>query len=163
MIVLDTSAFVTLATGDVLRLVLEEFDVHTTETVVRELEDAAGYDDVHGESARSVIDQLDRVIVHEASERTFQSSRVDEGEGSCAILALGEDVDFLITDDLGALPELRTLAGTRVAISPIVLKALVQRGVLGREDAIETLDRMAEDRSWIGRPIYRRVRRLFDE
>lgn len=163
MIVVDTSAFVTLATADVLQLVLDEFDVHTTETVVEELEDTARHADVHGESARAALDQSSNVTVHEATERTFQSSRIDEGEGNCAVLARDRGADFLITDDLRALPELQTLSDTRVAISPIVLRALVDRGSLTREEAMEAVERMAHDRSWLGRPIYRRARALFEE
>ena len=37
MIVADTSALVSLATANILGVVFEEFDVHTTETVVEEL------------------------------------------------------------------------------------------------------------------------------
>ena len=163
MIVVDTSAFVSLATVDVLSLVLDEFDVHTTETVVDELEATAEHDDVHGEAARAALDGLSDVTVHEAKERTFQSNRIDEGEGSCAVLAREERADFLVTDDLRALPELQTLSSTRVAISPIVLRALVDRGAITQEEALEMLDRMASDRSWLGRPVYRRARELFDE
>lgn len=163
MIVVDTSAFVTLAAADVLPLVLGEFDVHTTETVVDELEATAEHDDVHGAAASAVLDRSSDVTLHHAPQRTFQSSRIDEGEGSCAVLAREEGADFLITDDLRALPELQTLSGTRVAISPIVLRALVDRGALTEEEAIEVLDRMAHDRSWLGRPIYRRAREFFEE
>lgn len=163
MIVVDTSAFVTLASADVLHLVLEEFEIHTTETVLRELEETAEYDDVHGEAARTALDQIAPVIVHEEAERPFQSSRVDEGEGSCAHLARDADADFLVTDDLRALPELQTLSGTSVALSPIVLRALVDRGVLTRTEALESLDQVAADRSWLGRPIYRRARQLLED
>lgn len=163
MIVLDTSAFVTLAVADVLLLVLDEFDVHTTGTVLDELAATAEHDDVHGEAARAVLDGFSDGTVHEAEKRAFQSSRIDEGEGSCAVLAREEQADFLVTDDLRALPELQTLSGTRVAISPIVLRALVDRGALADEEALEMLDRMARDRSWLGRPIYRRAKQLFEE
>ncbi|MFB6197135.1 MAG: hypothetical protein ABEI52_02545, partial [Halobacteriaceae archaeon] len=73
-----------------------------------------------------------------------------------------KDADFLITDDLRALPELQTVASSKVAISPIVLKALVQRDVLTQEEALEKLDELAEQRDWLGTPIYRRAKNLFD-
>lgn len=163
MIVVDTSAFVTLASADVLHLVLDEFEVHTTEIMLRELEETAEYEDVHGTAARTVLDQIDSAIVHEGTEPRIQTSRVDEGEGSCAVLARAVEAEFLVTDDLRALPELQTISGTSVAISPIVLKALVERGVLTRAEALESLDQVATDRSWLGRPIYRRARELFED
>ena len=55
------------------------------------------------------------------------------------------------------------LTETRIAISPIVLKALVERGVLAREEALERLDDAAEEWDWLEVPIYRRARGLFDE
>jgi len=56
MIVADTSSLVTLAAAEVLEIMLEEYDVHTTETVVEELEETAGYEDAHGSAARKVLD-----------------------------------------------------------------------------------------------------------
>lgn len=47
MIVSDTSSLISLATGDLLEVFLKEFEVHTTETVMRELEETQEYDDIH--------------------------------------------------------------------------------------------------------------------
>jgi len=162
MIVADTSSLVSLTTADALRIFLSEFDVHTTETVLEELTETSQYQDPHGDAARAVLQHQDRIAVHEVNEQAFQSSRLDRGEASCVLLARELDADFLITDDLRALPELQPLVNARVAISPIVLKALVQRGVLERDEALARLDELAETRDWLGAPIYRRARQLFD-
>ncbi|WP_338742432.1 hypothetical protein [Haloplanus salilacus] len=163
MIVADTSALISLTAADTLDLLLEEFDVHTTETVVEELEDLARYQDYTAEYADIVLSQKERITVHSVDTPEYQSSRVDEGEGSCIQLTRNQDKDFLITDDLRALPELQTLTETRIAISPIVLKALVNRGVLDKQEALERLEKTAEERDWLEAPIYRRARGLFDE
>lgn len=92
----------------------------------------------------------------------FTSSRVDEGEGSCALLIKKIDADFLITDGLRALPELQTVADAKVAIAPIVPRALVQKNILTDEEAREKLDKLAETREWLGAPIYRKAQDLFD-
>lgn len=161
MIVADTSALISLASIDLLDIFLTEFNVQTTELVVNELEDTAGYDDRHGNAAQAVLDNLDRIPTHQTKEE-FVSSRVDHGEGSCAVLTNELDADFLITDDLRALPELQAVADSKVAISPIVLKALVQKGVLEQAAALQKLDELAEQRDWLGAPIYRRAKRLFE-
>ncbi|AXG07607.1 hypothetical protein DU500_14875 [Haloplanus rubicundus] len=163
MIVADTSALVSLTAADTLDLLLEEFDVHTTETVIKELEDLASYGDKTAEHAQQVLGRKERTTIREVDTLEYQSSRVDEGEGSCIQLTRDIAADFLITDDLRALPELQTLTETRIAISPIVLKALVERGVLARGEALERLDDAAEERDWLEAPIYRRARGLFDE
>lgn len=163
MIVIDTSGFITLSIAEILPLVLGEYDVQTTETVVAELEETAAYDDFHGDAASAVLEHDDRVTVHRVGEDGFQSSRIDAGEGSCAVLTRNIESAFLITDDLRALPELQTVADANVAISPVLLKALVQRGTLGRDEALETLEQIAENRDWLGAPIYRRARQLFED
>ncbi|WP_123533839.1 hypothetical protein [Halosimplex salinum] len=161
MIVADASALVSLAAVDTVDAVLAEFEVHTTETVVGELKDTSEYDDRHGAAARAVLDNRDEFETHEVSE-TLESSRIDRGEGSCALLTRRLDAEFLITDDLRALPELQTASDAEVAISPIVLKALVKREVMETERAREKVDRLAEQRSWLGQPIYTRARGLFE-
>lgn len=162
MIVVDTSALVSIASIDLLDTVLTTFDVNTTRTVVDELEDTAEYDDRHGDAACSVLMRREELTVHQPDGDPVQSSRIDPGEGSCARLTGEIDAAFLITDDLRALPELQTVADADVAISPIVLRALVNKGVLSREEAMEKLDRLAVQRDWLGAPIYRRAERLLE-
>lgn len=162
MIVVDTSSLITLASVDVLSTVLDEYDTHTTETVVQELKETSRYDDTSAEAAETVLDRSDRITIHRIDNGEFHSSRIDPGEGSCALLTKELDADFLITDDLRALPELQTVADSKVAISPFILKALVQRGILERKDAVDKVDQIAEIRDWLGAPIYRRARQLFN-
>jgi predicted nucleic acid-binding protein len=161
VIVADTSALISLASIDLLETVLAEYDVHTTETVVDELEATSTYEDHHGEAANAVCDNLRQITVHHV-EGDVTSSRIDAGEGSCALLTRAVDAEFLLTDDLRALPELQPIADAQVAISPIVLKALVKRDVLDQASAVENLDELAANRDWLGAPIYRRAVSLFE-
>ncbi len=161
MIAADTSALISLATVDLLDTFLTEFDVHTTEKVVEELEATGEYDDTHGEASETVLDHLNQITVHQVKGE-FESSRIDQGEGTCALLTKAINVEFLITDDLHALPELQTVTDAQVAISPIVLKALVKREVLEQEQALNKLNELAEQRDWLGAPIYRRAQNLFN-
>ena len=161
MIVADTSALVSLGTIDLVTVVFEEFDVHTTDAVLSELEETATYDDVHGAGARRILDGSDQLTIHSVSGE-LTSSRVDEGEGRCALLTRDIESEFLITDDLRALPELQSIADAKVAISPIVLKALLKRNVLEAETATSKLETLAQRRDWLGTPIYRRAQALFD-
>lgn len=163
MIVADTSALISLATADTLELFLDEFDVHTTETVIQELDTTQSYEDRHGDAAKTVLNHQEQVTVHRVRNAEFHSSRIDKGEGSCVLLTKQLDAEFLITDDLRALPELQTVADTPVAISPIILKALVQRNVLNDEEARNRLKTLAESRDWLGAPIYRRAQDLFND
>ena len=162
MIVADTSALISLTLAECLDDLLTEFEVHTTTTVVDKLEQTAAYDDPHGDAVTHVREQQGRLTVHTVEEEIPETSRIDPGEGSCVVLTDQLGADFLLTDDLRALPELQQLTDAQVAISPIVLKALVNRGVLKREDTMHRLDQLAETRDWLEAPIYHRAQRLFE-
>ncbi len=163
MIVADTSALISLAVADSLALTLDEFDVHTTSIVIDELQETAEIDDVHGRNASSVLDRRERLIIHEAEGVSVQSARIDRGEASC--LAVEQEIEavFVLTDDLRAVPELQVLCDAEVAISALVLRALVQRGKLDRTQALNRLEKLAADRDWLGAPIYRRAIALFGD
>lgn len=162
MFVADTSAFVSLATVSVLETVLGEYVVHTTETVRSELADTAVYDDTAADAATAALEFESRFTVHDV-EDPLRSSRIDAGEGSCAVLVREESADVLLTDDLRALPELDAAVDAQVALSPLVLRALVKRGVLDREVARSKVETLAKRRDWLGAPIYRRALALFDD
>lgn len=159
---MDTSALISLATVNILNTFLQEFEIHITEEVVEELEETSGYDDIHGKAARNVLENLEKMTIHEVKGK-LESSRIDKGEGSCALLTRKLDAKFLITDDMEALPELKEITDSKVAISPIVLKSLVKRDSLEREEALEKLKELGEQRSWLEAPIFRRAQELFEK
>ncbi|GAA0250441.1 hypothetical protein ACFFQF_32450 [Haladaptatus pallidirubidus] len=163
MLVIDTSAFISLAIGDVLDDVLTEYDVVTTTLVIDELESTAEYDDVHGHGAVTVLERSDRIEILDIPAPELSSSRIDAGEASCVAAIEETDAAFLITDDFRALPELTTLVSADVALSPILLRALIKRGALTDSEARSALDTIARDRDWLGAPIYRYAQRLFEE
>lgn len=161
MIVIDTSAFISLATADTLDLVLEEYDVQTTEIILEELAETSEYDDVHGRAATDVLEAKREYTIHDTPEPELETSRIDRGEASCVDLCRELSADFLITDDLRALPELQNLTDALVAISPIMVKALVKRNRLTESEAKSRVETLAENRDWLGSPIYRRAQNLF--
>lgn len=163
MLVVDTSACISLTIGDVFEVVCSEYDVHTTDQVVTELRETAAYDDVHGQAATAVLEHQPKFGSHAVDAEAIQTtSRIDSGEANCLALVQEHDADFLLTDDLRALPELQELTDARVAISPIVLRALVTREILTTTEATTRLEEIADSRDWLGAPIYRRAERLFE-
>lgn len=163
MIVADTSACISLTIGDVFDLVCEEYAVHTTTHVRDELCDTAEYDDVHGHAANEVLEGQVAFEIHDIDAGELHTtSRIDGGEASCLVLTQSHDAAFLLTDDLRALPELQELTDAHVAISPVVLRALVTRDVLSTTEATARLEEIATSRDWLGAPIYRRAQQLFE-
>ncbi|WP_096395283.1 hypothetical protein [Halorubrum trapanicum] len=164
MLVADTSAFVSLAVGDVLRVVVAEFEVVTTETVLDELRETAEYDDRHGDAAGRALELIEEIDVRSVVDESegIITSRIDEGEASCVAIARETGAEFLITDDYRALPELRAAVDARVALSPIVLRALVKRDALSEDEARAAFETIAEQRDWLEAPIHRYTRELFE-
>jgi rRNA-processing protein FCF1 len=61
MIVADTSALISIAAINLLDTFLTEFDIHTTETVIEELEATSEYEDNHARAASTVLENRDRL------------------------------------------------------------------------------------------------------
>lgn len=162
MIIADTGALLSLSTVEILDTVLEQFQVHTTREVIQELEQTEQGDDELATAASVVIEKREKLEIHRVKSRRFQSSRVDAGEASCAALTREIEAEFLLTDDLHAIGELRRTSSARVVITPVVLKALVKRGELDRQRAGELVDMLAEKRGWLGTPIYSRAKSQLD-
>ncbi|MXR40510.1 hypothetical protein GRX01_03995 [Halobaculum sp. WSA2] len=162
MLVVDTSAFVSLGVTSVYGSVFAEFDVATTDCVLDELEQTAEYADRHGTAATAILDSRDSFDVFDRSGEAFTTSRIDDGEASCVALARAQEAPFLITDDYRALPELRPLVPGDVAVSPLILRALTDREVLTQSEAEAAFEHMASERDWLEAPIYRYARRVFE-
>lgn len=162
MVVVDTSAFVSIAVGDCFELVVEEFDITTTQSVVDELETTAAYDDSHGHGATAVLEQIDQVVVREVTAPELRSTRIDIGEASCVAAVRKTNSSVLVTDDFRALPELEALVEADIVLSPVLLRRLCDRDVLTETDARAALETMATERDWLGAPIHRYARSLFE-
>lgn len=162
MIVADASGLRSLAAARVLGPAIEEFDVHTTDLVVEALEGASAFHGPDGDGARVAIDARDELVIHRGDPDAFVSSRVSPSQGSCVALAVNLHADALLTDDLEGLPELDRLVHC-VVTPPIVLSALVRRGVLAPRDAGFRLEALARTGGWLGRTVYRRSTALLDE
>ena len=160
-VVADTSSLISLQTGGVLELSLKLFDISIPEIVVTELEEVAGYDDTHGESARDVLGLIKearinvREVISISETESRVEPRVDAGEMGCLNLCRQEQIPILITDDWRALPKLIEISTSiNVVVSAFVIRALLNRRVLTRDDAETILDRIARNRDWLESKIY---------
>jgi len=162
MLVTDTSALISLAVGSVLSETVAEFDLATTATVRSELTQTAEYDDRHGEAATTVLQHQDKIETIETGGEQFVTSRIDTGEASCVALTRAVETDFFVTDDFRALPEIEVVVEAEAVLSPFLVRALADRGVLSRATAQTAFDTIVEERDWIDAPIYRYAQTLFD-
>lgn len=167
-LVLDTSSLVSLAHGDLLELTLAAFSVVISNHVRDELQTMSRFEDPDGRAAAHVLDQLKLLEVRDVEQTEVDAiltSKVQEGEASCIVLAQNPDVDAVISDDVEAMHQMRAYArrhGFDLGLGAVVVHALVKRGRLSREDARQRLDQIAAQRDWMGRPIYQAYRRVLE-
>jgi predicted nucleic acid-binding protein len=162
MIILDTSAFISLSMADLMERVVEDYSVHTTQEVISELEQTAREEDRVSDAASQVLSCRESIEVHSQSFERFETSRLDSGEASCVALTREVDADFMLTDDLRAMAEIKKLSTLEVAISPFMIVAMAKNDVLSREEALEKIEKLAENRDWLGTPIYQRAKKQFE-
>jgi predicted nucleic acid-binding protein len=153
LLVVDTSAFVSLGVGDVLEVVLEESDIATTSLVIEELEGTATYDDASGEAAQAVLDRQAAFDVRSVElDETFP---LDDGENAVVTLANKIEAVQLLCDEFNRLALVHaSLVDTRLVTTSSVLTALVRNDVLSPDVAEEFLETMSEARSWSANTIH---------
>ncbi len=160
-IVVDTSALISLAHGGIIDLILNEFKVVVSDIVLLELKETSKFNDEDGKAASKVLEGAGSMEVRDVLKRGIHeivTSRMDEGEASCVLLAKEEDIEALISDDFRAMHQLQYFSqkyGFDLGLGAALIQALVFRGKLDKSQALNILERIAFKRGWIGRPIYR--------
>ncbi len=75
---------------------------------------------------------------------------IDTGEAEILSLATSCNCDYIITDDVRALPYMRSVAEVKVLTSAFVIRLLYNTGSLSREDALNSVKEIAISRDWYG-------------
>ncbi len=156
----DTSALLSLETIGLLKKAYENIDMVTTGLIIEELKEIREYQDDLGEVAREVLKAVKRggIKVFDLSRGEVDrldsfSSSIDKGEASCFILAEEKGIKFLILDDIKAASALESRAikeGIDQRISVAIIVELLNKGVISKVEARETVDELIEDRGWKG-------------
>ncbi len=163
-VVIDSSALISLAHGEVLSLAVQEFQLIISKQVLAELEATAKFNDLDGHAAQHVLAHRELLTISDVSEIDFQEymgRKVHAGEASC--VALARQAEALICDDFDALPYLEPHShklGIVVGLCSMLIQALVIRGKLTKDEARAVFERIAEKRGWLGRPLYEYGRKL---
>jgi hypothetical protein len=164
-LVADTSALVSLAaTADARRLALPPFlggyDVAVPGQVLDELEAIAQYEDDHARAAQAVLDEQDRIAVHDVElDPEFP---LDDGENAAIQLTDEIGAAFFYCDEYNQLALVHaTLSESQLVTTPRLLKALVVHGDLSRADAEVLLEGIGRARSWDANAYVQQAEHLF--
>lgn len=158
-VVLDTSALLSLASGNILDLAVASVNCVIPERVRAELLGLSMNNDFDGNLAKKVLDLLGKEIT------VIDSSKASaEGEVECVYLANElEDAEFLITDDSAALEKLEKLCKKPVRFSTMFLYAFCLKKKITKMQALQILERMRVKRNWKDNLIFEQAKILIEE
>jgi predicted nucleic acid-binding protein len=77
-------------------------------------------------------------------------NNIDIGEAQILSLAGTCKCDYIITDDVRALPYMKSVAEVKVLTSVFVICLLYDAGVLSRGDALNSIKEITVSRDWYG-------------
>lgn len=152
VILADTSALVTLEIKHLVDLACEIVHFSISTGVCEELKEIAKFEDVHGRSAKDVLKLVDKGIIEVKSvnARKEHIESIDMGEAE--ILTLGESgkYDYIITDDVKAMPYMKSVAKIKILTSVFVIRLLYDLKLLPRHEALDSIKEISTSRDWYG-------------
>ncbi|QSG14695.1 hypothetical protein [Halapricum desulfuricans] len=150
----SVSSYDTASEPDPLQYLLTGSDVFVPTQVETELQEMAGYDDVHAAAATNVraadehyrvVDPLDR----EDADDALPAYGLDEGETAAIVLANALGVDALLTDEFTNLARVHALIeGATLVPTPRLLRDYARVGHMREEQARRLVETIAPHRSW---------------
>ena len=148
--ILDTSALISLGSINILEQVLKVFSVTTTNSVIKELEEFAKYDDKYGKIAKNVL-KLKSKFTIESCKVTESIKYIEPTDNELYNLALKKKLP-LVTDETKLVHHTRHKI--EVYFSPVFLILLLKSGHLSKEKALELLEKLRNIRNWRENIIY---------
>jgi len=164
--VIDTNVLLNLATpvvdgrpqapsgGDPLKALLTAYDVHIPTSVLGEVADAIGDNDLLAAAADLVLNAAHHLTTHDVEDRIDEplDYGLDRGESDCIWLANELGADLFITDEFNTTNYLFvTLALDNQNVlftTPHILCTLATREILSKEYVNAALTYYVETKSW---------------
>lgn len=164
--VVDTNVLLNLATpivdgrprapsgGDPLKALLTTYDVHIPASVLGEITDATGDDDLLSAAADLVLQASHHLTTHDVTDRTDESLDygLDRGESECIWLANELEVGLFVTDEFNTTNYLFIALALKdrniLFTTPHVLCTLATHDVLPVEYVDAALTYYVETKSW---------------
>ncbi len=148
----DTSAVVSLEIKHLVTLASKVIKFTISTWVYEELKEIAKYNDVHGISARDALGLVESgcITIKSVQARKEHAENIDMGEAEILTLAESGEYDYIITDDVKALPYIKSKAKVKVLTSAFVIRLLYDLNILSREEALNSIKEISASRDWYG-------------
>ncbi|MBI2652566.1 hypothetical protein HYX00_03825 [Candidatus Woesearchaeota archaeon] len=148
--ILDTSALISLESINILEQVLKLYSVTTTNSVIKELEEFAKYDDSYGEIAKSILKMKTKFTI-ESCEITESIKHLESTDNELYNLSLKKKLP-LVTDETKIVHHTRHKID--VYFSPVFLILLLQAEYFTKEGVLDKLEKLSAIRNWGNNIIY---------
>jgi hypothetical protein len=176
--VVDTNVLLNLATpvvdgrtqapsgGDPLKALLTAYDVHTPASVLGEVTDAAGDDDLLAAAADLVLQAAHHLTTHDVDDRTDEplDYGLDRGESDCIWLANELEAALFITDEFNTTNHLFVALALDdrniLFTTPHILCTLETHEILPAEYVDAALTYYVETKGWDAQYVAR-LRQLY--
>jgi len=151
-ILADTSALVSLEIKHLVNLASKHIQFSITKGVCEELRDITQFDDAHGRSARDVLKLVESGIIAVKSipAREVHAQNIDIGEAEILTLSESGEYEYIITDDVKALPYIRSQTNTKALTSAFVIRLLYDLNILTKQEALTAINEISTLRDWYG-------------
>lgn len=120
--------------------------------VLKELQDISQFSDVHARSASDVLKlvQNNTIAVRPMPAKDEHIQNIDLGEAEILTLSESGEYDYIITDDVKALPYIKSVANVKVFTSVFIIRLLYDINVVSREEALNSIKEISASRDWYG-------------
>src|SRR5659263_162468 len=143
---IDTCSFIALHYSSYLKVAKKNLNILTTKKILSELEEMSTFPDDDGRAAREILNLLPWMKIMETQSKST-------GEEELVEVALHNDCDFIVSDDIRAIPKMKK-ANKPLLFSTHLLYYLYKTGIISKEEGLIALERMRNKRSWKENIIY---------
>ncbi|MCX9014704.1 MAG: hypothetical protein OIN89_07915 [Candidatus Methanoperedens sp.] len=143
---IDTCSLIALYYSGYLGIINKNADIVITKKIISELEDISAFTDDDGRAAEDVLRLLSGITIIETMP---QSS----GEEELIEVARQNKCDFIVSDDIRAIPKFKTV-NSAIIFSSHLLYYMYRTGIISKEEGLVALEKMRIKRSWKENVIY---------
>ena len=143
---IDTCSLIALQYSGYLSTIAETVDVVITKRIHSRLEEIGIFTDNDAATAREILKLLHILTIVKVPPRST-------GEEELIEVALQKKCDFIVSDDIRAMPKLK-MTNTPTLFSTHLLYYLFRAGMISKEVGLIALEKMRNNRSWKENLIY---------
>jgi len=143
---IDTCSLIALQYSGYLEIIIKNVNLLITKKIVSELEEISAIRDDDGRAALDVLRSLSGLSILETTSKS-------SGEEELIEVALQNRCDFIVSDDIRAIPKFKR-ANLSIIFSSNLLYYIYREGIISKVEGLVALEKMRTRRSWKENVIY---------